>query len=108
MKLPSEGSSASQDDTEVAPLFIKINSEGAIFVGANSDAELLDTDVEDRTVPLLSQRIELYKESCELSSSTPVVQVYIDGEAKQQRAIDCLNAIAKYDIERVTFTDLLD
>ena len=106
MMLPSPGA-PTEDDRQIQPFFIKIDSNGVIWQGAGT-SEQLDSDPDDRDVPLLSQRIELYKQGCDLSGDTPVVQVKISGDAKQQRAVDCLNALAKFDITSVTFTDLMD
>jgi biopolymer transport protein ExbD len=38
----------------------------------------------------------------------PLVQLYVEGDAKQQRVVDVLNALAKENISKVTFTDLID
>ncbi len=106
MKLPSPG--APDENNITQPFFIKVDASGNISVGGGEASELLDTDPEDRKVPLLSQRLETYKQGCDLSGDNPVVQVKISGDAKQQRVMDCLNAISKYKITSVTFTDLLD
>jgi len=107
MKLPSPGA-PSADKSEIEPFFIKIDEAGVISTGAGSNSETLDSDPADHSVPLLSQRIEMYKQGCDMSGGQPIIQVKIHGEAKQQRALDVLNAIQKYNIKSVTFTDLID
>jgi len=90
------------------PLFIKVNQEGVILMGAGSNAEVLDSDLSNRSVPLLSQRLEAYKMGCDLAGESPMIQMGIHGDATQQRVLDCINALSKHDIRSVTFTDLVD
>ena len=106
MKLPSV--STGGDPSEIDPMLIKIDPSGIIYLGTADSREILDTETSDRSVPLLSQRIELYKSSADLAGSTPVVQMSIDGDAEQQRVLDVLNCLAKNEIKSVTFTDLID
>lgn len=107
MKLPSPGP-PSDDVSKIQPFFIKIDANGVIYAGSGNSAEQLDSDLEDHDVPLLSERLESYKQGSDLSGDTPVVQVKISGDATQQRALDCINAISKFGINTVTFTDLVD
>ena len=107
MKLPSPGKPSS-DLPEIQPFFIKIDAGGIIYTGAAPNTEQLDSDPDDRDVPLLSQRLEGYKQGCDLAGNEPVVQVKISGDAMQQRALDVLNSISKFGITTVTFTDLVD
>lgn len=105
MKLPS---GVGKGESDIEPMFIKIDATGAIYTGVGASQEQLDTDGAERTVPLLAQRIELYKSNADLTGSDPVVQISISGDAKQQRALDVLNCLSKYKIKSVTFTDLMD
>ena len=57
---------------------------------------------------MLNQRLKSYVQMARSTKSTPLVQLYVEGEAKHQRVVDVLNALAKNQIEKVTFTDLVD
>jgi biopolymer transport protein ExbD len=57
---------------------------------------------------MLSQRLKQYAEGARSTKLQPLVQLYVDGDAKHQRVVDVLNALAKNQIDKVTFTDLLD
>lgn len=92
----------------VDPLFIKLDEAGAVFLGAGSSQEALDFDAASRELPLLDQRLELYSASASAADQKPLVQLYIEGQANQQRVVDVLNALAKHQIREITFTDLYD
>lgn len=106
MQLPSAASGG--DPSEIEPLLIRIDSSGMIYVGTADSREPMDSSKDDRELPLLSQRLEMYKSGADLAGNQPVIQVSIDGESEQQRVLDVLNCLAKYDIKAVTFTDLMD
>ena len=106
MQLPSAAPSDVQP--EIQPMFIKIDENGYIYVGTGSAQEVLDTDTSAREVPLLSQRLELYATAARSGNSQPLVQIYVESQAKHQRVVDVLAALAKYEVDKVTFTDLLD
>ena len=50
----------------------------------------------------------MYASAARAGDSQPLVQLYVEGDAKQQRVVDVLNALAKEKIAKVTFTDLID
>jgi biopolymer transport protein ExbD len=50
----------------------------------------------------------MYASAARAADSQPLVQLYVEGDAKQQRVVDVLNALAHQEIEKVTFTDLID
>ena len=93
---------------DIEPLFIKIDTNGAIFVGAGASQQMLDTDVDSRAVPLLSDLLRLYVAGANSGDKKPLVQMWVDGGASQQRVIDVLNALVGANISSVTFTDLVD
>jgi len=92
----------------IDPMFIRLDDVGNVYVGAGTSEEVLDTDPDVNELPLLDQRIELYSASASGADQTPLVQLYIDGETLEQRVVDVLNVLAKYQIEKITFTDLYD
>ena len=106
MNLPTSG--VPSGDTKIEPMLIKVDRSGVIFIGAGNSREQLDSNPEDRRVPILDSRVKMYKTAAIASGSQPVVQMAIDGDAEQQRVLDCLNVLAKQDIKSVTFTDLID
>jgi biopolymer transport protein ExbD len=106
MTLPA--AAPSQEQPPIDPMFIKVDINGAIYVGAGPGQQLLDTDTSVRDLPLLSQQLEMYASAALAADSQPLVQIYAEGEATQQRVIDVLNALAGADITKVTFTDLID
>ncbi len=106
MQLPA--ALPSQEQPPIDPLFIKIDASGAIYRGAGPSQMLLDTDTSVHELPLLSQELETYSSASASADSQPLVQIYADGEAKEQRVVDVLNALAGAKISKVTFTDLVD
>lgn len=106
MALPSPMSTESRPPID--PMFIKVEASGAIYSGAGNSQMPLDSDVTDRTVPLLATQLKTYADSARASGDTPLVQIWVDGGAMQQRVIDVLNSLAGAGISQVTFTDLVD
>lgn len=96
------------DMPDIDPLFIKIDTNGAIYTGAGSSQQMLDTDSTVREVPQLSQQLQLYVAGASSGGKKPLVQLWVDGGANQQRVIDVLNALVGAGISSVTFTDLVD
>jgi len=106
MTLPA----AAPSDTppEIEPKLIKIDANGAIYVGTGGAQIPMDSDAGNRNVPLLSSDLKAYADLAKSAASEPLVQIYVDGGAQQQRVIDVLNALAGVGISKVTFTDLID
>ncbi|MBL9152301.1 MAG: biopolymer transporter ExbD [Verrucomicrobiales bacterium] len=99
IQLPTTESSASTA-VEVDQMTIEINAEGHIVV----DSEVLDTDQNDRKVPLLTAKVTEYAQAAQLTNSQPVVIVKSDDAAKGQRFVDVLDALAGAKITSVTLT----
>jgi len=106
MTLPAAAPSESQPDID--PKFIKVDANGAIYVGAGASQIPMDTDPSVRDLPLLTADLQTYASAAKSADSKPLVQLYVDGGANQQRVIDVLNALAGVEITNVTFTDLVD
>lgn len=106
MALPSGVPSSEQPDIE--PLFIRVEANGALSTGTGAAQQAMDSDPDVRDVPLLRSQLQLYSDAARAANSKPIVQIYVDGEATQQRVIDVLNALAGVGISSVTFTDLVN
>ncbi len=106
MQLPSAAPTDVQPD--IQPFFIKVDENGYIYANTGTSQEVLDTDTASRTLPLLDQRLDIYAASARLGDSQPLVQIYAEGKAMHQRVVDVLNVLRKYQIDKVTFTDLID
>lgn len=106
LALPS--SVPSQEQPDIPPMFIKIDRQGQIYVNSGPAEERLDSNSEVREVPMLNQRLEGYVTAARSTKSQPLVQLYVEGDAKNQRVVDVLNALARNQIDKVTFTDLVD
>lgn len=99
----------SEAPPKLSPLLIILEESGNVSVkGESGDVELLESDPDAHLLPVLSQRLELYKSIATQSETEALVQLKVDGKAVQQRVIDVLNALAKAEITKITFTDLLD
>jgi biopolymer transport protein ExbD len=106
MSLPAAQPSSEQPKIE--PMFIRVESNGAIFTGVGPAQQAMDSDVGSRELPLLSSQLELYASAARAADTNPLVQIYVDNQATQQRVIDVLNALAGVNISSVTFTDLVN
>jgi len=106
MRLPAQV----QTDTppDIDPMFIRVDANGVIYLGTGTAQEALDVDADDRNVPLLAARLDIYSSTARAAGATPLVQIYADPNSSQQRVIDVLNALAGARITSVTFTDLID
>lgn len=106
MKLPAAMPGDQQPTIE--PMFIKIDAAGTIYVGVGSSQQVLDSDSSVRELPMLSAQLDMYASAALSANSTPLVQLWADSGATQQRVIDVINALAARNIQSVTFTDLVD
>lgn len=108
MQLPSAAPSEAQPD--IQPFFIKINMDGHVYANVGAAQELLDRDAvgPQRELPLLSERMSLYAAVANSGNSKPLVQIYVEGEAEHQRVMDVLNVLSGFQIDSVTFTDLIE
>jgi biopolymer transport protein ExbD len=106
MKLPAAMPGDAQPTIE--PMFIRVDAAGAVSVGVGSSSQVLDSDASSRTLPLLAGQLDMYASAARSANSTPLVQLWVDGGATEQRVVDVLNALADKGIQSVTFTDLVD
>lgn len=102
MSLPSQAPSDTPPD--IAPMLIEILDNGSILVNKE---EALDTVASgrERELPLLVQRLLIYKDGATAANTEPLVQVAVRAEASQQSVVDVLNCLVGLEIQKVTFTD---
>ena len=108
LKMTLPAAAPSTDIPELAPMFIKLDKSGSIYINTGSDQEALDTDVNNRKLPMLKERLDSYAGAARAGGKQPMVQIWADGEAQQQRIIDVINCLASANVKSVTFTDLVD
>lgn len=106
MALPA--ANPTNEQPEIEPMFIRVDIDGVIYTGVREGQQILDQDTDDRNVPLLDKVLNLYAVNARSAGSNPLVQVYVDLGATQQRVIDVLNSLAGADIKSITFTDLVE
>jgi len=97
MTLPTSDSSNSSQ-VEIDQMSITLNGQGMVIV----NDQVLDTDINSRSLPLLKDALSQYKAAADLSEDQPVVILSADDSAKGQRFVDVLNTIAEVDISNVT------
>lgn len=106
MQLPA--AAPSDDIPEIKPMFIRVDGTGVIYINSGPAQERLDEDPTSRKLPLLAERLGTYADGARAAGQDPLVQVYVDGEAEHQRAIDVIDTLRSKDISKVTFTDLVN
>ncbi len=107
MKLPSPHTDGTHIPL-ISAMFIRVDSNGAVFSGTRESERLLDTDTASNELPVLSSQLELYAAAALSAGDQPFVQIMVDPGARQQRVVDVLNALAGSGISSVTFTDILE
>jgi len=108
LKMTLPAAAPSTEVPDIAPMFIKVNKSGAVTLGLGDQAETLDTDADSRELPMLKERLDVYVSGVKAADKEPVVQIWVDNEAVQQRVIDVMNCLASANIKSITFTDLVD
>ena len=102
MTLPSEA--PSDTPPEISPMLIEIQDDGSIVVNKEEPLDLAASG-KRRNLPLLEQRLQIYKDGAAAANTDPLVQVGVGSETPQQSVIDVLNSLVGLDIVKVTFTD---
>ncbi|PQJ28254.1 ExbD/TolR family protein [Rubritalea profundi] len=102
MTLPSQAPSDTPPDLK--PMLIEILDNGSILVNKEESLDLAASGAR-RNLPLLAQRLLIYKDGASAANEDPLVQVAVRGEASQQSVIDVLNCLVGLEIQKVTFTD---
>jgi len=107
MALPS--TAPSDTPPEISPFFIKLDTNGYISIrGEGTPEQLVESNIDTRELGTLVPMLETYRDAALASDQEALVQIYVESEARQQRVIDILNALASVGISKITFTDLID
>ncbi len=102
MTLPS--SQTTDTPPDLKPMLIDIKDDGSIVVNKDEPLDLAASGPK-RNLPLLEQRLQIYKDGASAANEEPLVQVAVRDEASQQAVIDVLNCLVGLEIQKVTFTD---
>ncbi|NWK57104.1 biopolymer transporter ExbD [Verrucomicrobiaceae bacterium N1E253] len=108
LKMTLPAAAPSSEPPELAPMFIKVDKSGSIYINTGAEQEALDSDANVRKLPQLKGRLDSYANAARAGGKEPIVQIWADGEAAQQRVVDVLNCLASAKVNSVTFTDLVD
>ena len=108
LKMSLPAAAPSEEVPDLAPMFIKVDAEGLFFANTGDEQEALDADVASRKLPLLKERLDSYANAARAGGKQPMVQIWVDPEAVQQRVIDVINCLASAKVKSITFTDLVD
>lgn len=86
-------------------LSITLHASGEVYLGVAESKELIESASDERSLPHLSQRLEMHKDAAHLMGEVPMVKMTVSDDASQQRLLDILNCLSKQNIKAVTFTD---
>lgn len=103
LSLPTGQSSAPSD---LDPMLVAIQEDGSIVLNKEEQLDAGASLSNRRELPLLKERLSIYKSGAEAANATPLVQVEVKDESSQQSVIDVINCLKGVGIESVTFTDL--
>tara|TARA_R110000850_G_scaffold17330_3_gene53485 strand:+ start:3640 stop:4095 length:456 start_codon:yes stop_codon:yes gene_type:complete len=97
MTLPTPGVNHVTVDLDFPKVFV--NSAGTVLMGD----DVLDTDIDSRTLAMLEDRLRTYVEAHQIfgSSAGPTVELDVDDSVEGQRFIDVLNCFAGVGISDV-------
>ncbi len=98
------------DEDEVAPkfapLFIRADAEGRIFMGRPESENLLETDLDDHAMPKLGRNLETYAAAVKSAGTAPQCEVYVEDGVAFKRFIHLMAVIQKYEITDVEITEV--
>lgn len=85
-------------EIKIDQMLVKVDSTGTVIV----NEEISDSDMNDRDLPNLTDRLSRYAASCVVANTEPQIIIDCADEAKGQRFVDVLNVCAKADIQNVS------
>ncbi|NWK56999.1 biopolymer transporter ExbD [Verrucomicrobiaceae bacterium N1E253] len=85
------------------PMIIELRQGGEVVVNPGDAAELFDSDVHNRSLPQLKNRLSLL---CSLGGNDfPSVMLQVHDEVQQQRYIDVINCLAGAGVQHISLRD---
>ena len=108
LKMALPAAAPPEEPLDLEPMFIKVDKSGQIYVNTGAAQELVESETDNRILAELKNRLEQQVDGAKAAGHEPIVQIWADGEAEQQRIVDVLNCLASVEISKVTFTDLVD
>ncbi len=105
MTIPSGHGEFNSDNTTA---LIGIRGDGAIIMNPGDSQEVLDTDVNDRKISQVSERLAMMQSMAQAGGSHLIVQIIAYEGVGQQRFIDFLNCLRGHGINSVIITDFTD
>lgn len=108
LKMSLPAAAPSETPPVLEPMFIKVDKSGQIYINTGPAQELVESESDNRDLTELRNRLKSLVAAAKAGAQEPIVQIWADGEAQQQRVVDVLNCLASVKISKVTFTDLVD
>jgi len=103
--IPAPSTNTSQETPKHPKLEIELSSDGLVSIRSGSKSEALDGNALSRELPMLKRRVRMYASgSTDPKRMDLQVQIYIDGNAKQQRFMDVMNVIKQHNIPTIGLT----
>lgn len=85
---------------KIDQMLIQVDAAGTVLV----NNEVSDSDLNDRSLPNLTDRLARYAAAAQVAGSEPQIIVSCAGEVPEQRFVDVLNACAKAKIKNVSLS----
>ena len=104
MAMPGVSDGSARPDLD--PAFIKIDEAGVIYWGDGPAQMVMDSDPNHRDLTTLYEKLNTLRETAEGMNTKPIVQLYVEGNAKNQRMVDVLNALTKAKIKTVGLSNI--
>lgn len=105
MAMPGNDTSSSKKP-DLEPAMVKVDTAGAVFWGEGAAQMQLDSDPNNHDLTTLYEKLNSLRETAEGMGQEPIVQLYVEGNAKNQRMVDVLNALAKAKIKTVGLSNV--
>lgn len=101
------GSSAtSGPKPELEPAFIRVDVAGGIYWGDGPSQLQLESDPNNHELESLYEKLDDLRQQAEGMNTKPIVQLYVEGGARNQRVVDVMNALTKAKIKTVGLSDV--
>lgn len=100
------GNSTAGQAPELDPAFIKVDAAGVVYWGNGPSQMVMDSDPNHHELPTLFEKLNNLRETADGMGTKPIVQLFVEGGAKNQRMVDVLNALTKAKIKTVGLSNV--